>query len=60
MMFTSWEFVLLFSCSVVLYYVLPRKFQKSVLLLASCCFAGYFNILFLVVALGITGITIRQ
>ena len=57
MMFTSWEFVLLFSCSVVLYYVLPRKFQKSVLLLASCCFAGYFNILFLVVALGITGIT---
>lgn len=57
MMFTSWEFVLLFACSVVLYYVLPRKFQKSVLLLASCCFAGYFNILFLVIALGITGIT---
>lgn len=57
MMFTSWEFVLLFVCSVVLYYTLPRKFQKSVLLVASLCFAGYFNLMFPVIALAITGIT---
>ena len=57
MMFTSWEFVLLFACSVVLYYTLPRKFQKSVLLVASLCFAGYFNLMFPVIALAITGIT---
>lgn len=51
MSFISLNFVTLFVCTFLLYYTLPTKYKKAVLLLSSCVFIGYYHIAFLVIAL---------
>lgn len=51
MSFISLNFVTLFVCTFLLYYTLPPKYKKAVLLLSSCVFIGYYHIAFLVIAL---------
>lgn len=51
MSFISLNFVTLFVCTFLLYYTLPTKYKKAVLLLSSCVFIGYYQYSFLVIAL---------
>ncbi len=57
MMFLSLPFVILFTCCLLLYYMVKGKYQKPVLLLGSCVFIGYFNIAYLLIAALIAAIT---
>lgn len=56
-MFLSLPFVILFTCCLLLYYMVKGKYQKPVLLLGSCVFIGYFNIAYLLIAALIAAIT---
>lgn len=56
MSFVSLIFAVFFICSFLIYYLLPR-FQKTILLVASCVFIGYYHIAFLLIALGIALMT---
>ena len=47
----SLNFVTLFVCTFLLYYTLPPKYRKAILLLSSCIFIGYYHIAFLIIAL---------
>lgn len=51
MSFISLNFVTLFVCTFLLYYTLPPKYRKAILLLSSCIFIGYYHIAFLIIAL---------
>ena len=51
MSFISLNFVTLFVCTFLLYYTLPPKYRKAILLLPSCIFIGYYHIAFLIIAL---------
>jgi len=51
MSFISLNFVTLFVCTFLLYYTLPLKYRKAILLLSSCIFIGYYHIAFLIIAL---------
>ena len=51
MSFISLNFVTLFVCTFLLYYTLPPKYRKAILLLSSCVFIGYYHIAFLIIAL---------
>ena len=51
MSFISLTFVTLFVCTFLLYYTLPPKYRKAILLLSSCIFIGYYHIAFLIIAL---------
>ena len=51
MSFISLNFVTLFVCTLLLYYTLPPKYRKAILLLSSCIFIGYYHIAFLIIAL---------
>lgn len=51
MSFISLNFVTLFVCTFLLYYTLPPKYKKAILLLSSCIFIGYYHIAFLIIAL---------
>ena len=51
MSFISLNFVTLFACTFLLYYTLPPKYRKAILLLSSCIFIGYYHIAFLIIAL---------
>ena len=51
MSFISLNFVTLFVCTFLLYYILPPKYRKAILLLSSCIFIGYYHIAFLIIAL---------
>lgn len=51
MSFISLNFVTLFVCTFLLYYTLPPKYRKAILLLSSCSFIGYYHIAFLIIAL---------
>lgn len=58
MSFISFEFILLFAVTFVVYYTVKQtKLQKSLLLLSSFVFAGYYHISFLLVALAISLVT---
>lgn len=50
MSFISLAFLTLFVCTFLLYYTLPPKYKKAILLLSSCVFIGYYHIIFLIVA----------
>lgn len=54
MSFISFEFVVLFLLSFLLYHLIGEKGKKPVLLVASCVFIGYFHLAFLVTALFIS------
>lgn len=54
MSFISLDFVALFVCTFLLYYLLPAKNKKIILLLSSCIFIAYYHITFLVTALSIS------
>ena len=54
MSFISLNFVTLFVCTFLLYYTLPPKYRKAILLLSSCIFIGYYHIAFLIIALRIS------
>ena len=56
MSFISICFTILFICSVVLFYLLPKS-QRLILLVSSFIFIGYYHIAFLAIALGIAMIT---
>ena len=51
MSFISLNFVTLFVCTFLLYYTLPPKYRKAILLLSSCIFIGYYHIASLIIAL---------
>ena len=51
MSFISLNFITLFVCTFLLYYTLPPKYRKAILLLSSCIFIGYYHIAFLIIAL---------
>lgn len=51
MSFISLNFVTLFVCTFLLYYTLPPKYRKAILLLSSCIFIGYYHIAFLIITL---------
>ena len=51
MSFISLNFVTLFVCTFLLYYTLPPKYRKAILLLSCCIFIGYYHIAFLIIAL---------
>ena len=51
MSFISLNFVTPFVCTFLLYYTLPPKYRKAILLLSSCIFIGYYHIAFLIIAL---------
>ena len=51
MSFISLNFVTLFVCSFLLFFTLPPKYRKAILLLSSCIFIGYYHIAFLIIAL---------
>ena len=51
MSFISLNFVTLFVCTFLLYYTLPPKYRKAILLLSSCIFIGYYHIAFVIIAL---------
>lgn len=51
MSFISLNFVTLLVCTFLLYYTLPPKYRKAILLLSSCIFIGYYHIAFLIIAL---------
>ena len=51
MSFISLNFVTLFVCTFLLYYTLPPKYRKAILLLSSCIFIGYYHIAFLIIDL---------
>ena len=57
MSFISLSFVAFFVCVLLLYYAVNSKYQKSILLLASCFFIGYYHISFLLTALVISFMT---
>lgn len=59
MSFISFEFVILFVICFLAYYMAREKLRKYVLLLTSCVFIGYFNLLFLVTALFVSILTYR-
>ena len=48
MLFTSYEFILFFGIILLLYYIIPGKFQWSFLLLASYTFYYFANPVYLV------------
>ena len=56
MSFISICFTILFICSIVLFYALPKS-QKLILLVSSFIFIGYYHIAFLAIAVGIAMIT---
>lgn len=51
MSFISLNFVTLFVCTFLLYYTIPPKYKKIILLLSSCIFIGFYHIAFLMIAL---------
>ena len=54
MSFISLEFVALFVCCFLAFYLVGKPYRKYVLLASSFVFIGYFHLLFLIVALAIT------
>lgn len=51
MSFISLNFVTLFVCTFALYYTIPAKYKKVLLLLSSCVFIGYYHAAFLAIAI---------
>lgn len=57
MSFISFNFVALFVCCLILYYAINKKYKKIVLLLSSFIFIGYYNLVFLLIAVAISLLT---
>lgn len=54
MLFTSLSFIVFFTICLLIFYRIKASLQYHVLLLGSCLFIGYFNVLFLLIALSIS------
>lgn len=54
MTFISLEYVALFLLTFIVYSFSPQRWRKPVLLLASCCFIGYYHWMFIVAAVAVS------